>query len=576
MPLPFVFEPGLIDNSCNKSTFGLNDQPFLSFDFNGSNGLNGSTVLRADAHEVALSVHGHCDPLGPLRQLLYINVDTVNGTPTVDPIGFTVALWPNTSIIVYEVIPSPFAKEIHAPPSDYKLPFFVPTSPNVPELPAPPLPPTLPSKPTTLSGLSPVDPLQTLASLSPLQPVTPLTPLAPIGPAATSIPPTIPVTSAGDQIEGDIVPSDDAVDEDAPNVDELRAIADSLREQILEQRKLIRIQIKACGKKLTEELDECDHGIACSTKAICRRLRSLVKHFLKNLEQLHNDADDLADKNEAGQSPMAGEKAAFTCPDLVDLASNSTLNGTANPFSPHTKIELVDPPSHLLRVLEILAAAVGLTALFSLIRRRFCSLRRRVERLADREERRKVREYRRAARKEAFRRKWRGLRGIFKRNCRNGDYEEKRALILEAAGMPVVDEEAGPSRIPGEVAEIEREISGLRQAHEVVASLVRNGRLSSEGNSGEVTPRAAPYVVPYMLEQEARSRSSSLPSYNADPSPDYTSQPGSMISASVAGRFRYHQAPSLTSSRTTIFTPDSSIPDLSPRCSRETLRTGLS
>ena len=138
----------------------------------------------------------------------------------------------------------------------------------------------------------------------------------------------------------------------------------------------------------------------------------------------------------------------------------------------------------------------------------------------------------------------------------NGDYEEKRALILEAAVE--VDNGAGDSYI----AVTREQIMDLRYARELVAA-----RICAEENSvagGKQSPALRP-------ASDTRSRSSTLPSYDSGALPDYTSQPGSGSGHVANGMKRYE--PSIISSGTTALTPDSSIPDISSVYSSETLET---
>jgi hypothetical protein len=195
----------------------------------------------------------------------------------------------------------------------------------------------------------------------------------------------------------------------------------------------------------------------------------------------------------------------------------------------------------LVLALEILAAAIGLSALCAFIRRRFGSLRRRVDRLSDKEERRRARHFRCLARKEAMRKKWVGFKQVFKRSPRNGDYDEKRALVIEAAGQ-VVDDYAEGSSCRVDDVEMGHAFGDLRNAREFVASLVHMGRARKTSNAG--------------------SGHTTLPEYTEEKLPDYTSTPS-------------ERAPSIVSFNSSNFgiTPESSMV-MSPRCSRETLRTG--
>lgn len=236
------------------------------------------------------------------------------------------------------------------------------------------------------------------------------------------------------------------------------------------------------------------------------------------------------------------------------------------------------------------ASLTGMACIFSFICRNCCTLRQRTERRATREERRTARQYRRLARRHAWKQWWSGGKDDWDRK---EDYEEKRALILDQEERL---EEA-----------MQEEIRNLRTAHELAHDIVQaeQGRSSpaSPGpstcpcTSGHPHPHVQahahmqPYPSPHMqpipqphahhithgmyapAPPHAMSRTSSLPSYKSelgsvdtdDAPPAYEEDADS--SDIVVDGFREY-----TPSVTTVFTPESSIPDVSPRPSLDTLR----
>ena len=153
------------------------------------------------------------------------------------------------------------------------------------------------------------------------------------------------------------------------------------------------------------------------------------------------------------------------------------------------------------------------------------------------------------------------------------DYEEKRALSSEQEG---VLEDA-----------MQEEIRQLRVAHEVVNDLVRDaeeGRALNHApcNCRRQPPRpyspsvASTYPPTSLPETPSRplSRTESLPSYRSDTPtepPSYESEVD--MSEAVANGFRqYTAAASTTSEISSHWTADSSVVDVSPRPSAETLR----
>ncbi|KAF2154438.1 hypothetical protein K461DRAFT_277560 [Myriangium duriaei CBS 260.36] len=238
------------------------------------------------------------------------------------------------------------------------------------------------------------------------------------------------------------------------------------------------------------------------------------------------------------------------------------------------KVDLSKVPKRLIQALEVLAAALGLGGLFAFLRRRYCSLRRRVERLADREERIKAREYRRAARKEQRRRRWAAIKNSLT-SCFTGgsskDDEEKLGLIMNAAEEGHSDMTIGAAM---------SHLDGLHYAHDVAVQMAQAGHFAAlgprfHGTSGGLVQQVLDSAMG-RTHGQTRSRASSLPSYNSEVLPDYSSQPdeSEMVQRSarvVDGMRRPASRTSTTGS--SRFTPGSSIPDISPRPSIETLRT---
>lgn len=339
-----------------------------------------------------------------------------------------------------------------------------------------------------------------------------------------------------------------------------------LRKRLQDQKKLMRQITMECQKKLLDDLEACHHNISCSGKAICRHLHKAIRNLLSNIRSLLHDSAMVSQDRQQYQELVLDEKNVNATSAFPQSSSKGGL----------------DPTNPVIIALEILFSVLGLGAFYAIIRRRCCSLRYRVERLANREERQRARHYRQLARKEAIRKKWVAVKSVFSRlPCPNSNYEEKRALILEAAAQPAVDmheqdlERGGPSTDICQhlaVARISEEITDLRYAHEIVTALLQAGQ-----GVAPIEPGTTAIYV-----HDTRSRSSSLPSYNSANLPDYTSQPeNSSDSGSdviiIRGGFR-PSSPSSSNGASILtgVTPESSIPDLSPRCSGETLRTDFS
>ncbi|KAK7518113.1 uncharacterized protein IWZ02DRAFT_310031 [Phyllosticta citriasiana] len=262
--------------------------------------------------------------------------------------------------------------------------------------------------------------------------------------------------------------------------------------------------------------------------------------------------------------------------------------GGPPPFGPHHGPQHHGSP-RIVHILMTLASISGLAFVFKFIRKHCCSLRRRTELRAACEERRTAREYRRLARRHAWRNWWHGRKGDWERRS---DYDEKRALILDQEDRL---EEA-----------MQDEIRQLQCAQELAHEIVRaeEGRATQPFHSHPPDSRgcAHGHRIPQMAQGNFHGGacthgmyaasmppaphvhtsmscttslpSTSLPSYKSDMSsvdtddapPAYEEDADN--SDIVVDGFRPYN-PSVT---TTAYTPESSIPDVSPRPSAETLR----
>ena len=344
-------------------------------------------------------------------------------------------------------------------------------------------------------------------------------------------------------------------------------------------------QDQLCLKHL---IKECD-GVMCAAKAIWQRvcdkvgiktdpsfrLAGLPHQRQQSMIQLHSN-----------------EKSAHNCANGTTHQAEEMnvplmlTKGGDDQMRTFSGFDLVQPSNPLVKALSIIAAVLGITALLLFIKRKCSSMRTRVERKADREERKNARAYRRAARRALMRKRWACF--INTMNCfkaelepRTGDYEEKRALILQEAFLEQDLDQAEK----GEV--MEAEIRELRHAHEIVASLVQVGEHRFEMLTPVYQPPPPPPPPLSSTATDVRSRANStytLPSYTSESLPDYTSRPGDQSSAnSVVNGYtpstsesQGRQSPVSPMSETSQhsrFTPTSSVLEMSPRPSEETLRT---
>lgn len=287
---------------------------------------------------------------------------------------------------------------------------------------------------------------------------------------------------------------------------------------------------------LRDLVKQCD-SVVCATKVIAQRICDRVHDIAEQRSgyfQLQNPQP--GSQTTMSSHPHLNHQDILNCTknkDLPAYADNITAckNGTAtaqssrdpqwwtdSSTSPELKgIYLVGNTSPLIRALEIIAGILGLATLFAVIKRNCLSLRTKVERAADREERRNARAYRRAARRAALRRRWGQFVNAI--NCfghrerveqSSGDYEEKRALILQEAFMDAAEDADLAEK--GEI--MEAEIRELRNVHTIVAGMVR------------CDPPPSRVPLPHARQpRNSRSSTTTLPSYSSetDSLPDYSS-----------------------------------------------------
>lgn len=325
-------------------------------------------------------------------------------------------------------------------------------------------------------------------------------------------------------------------------IEELRV----LQSQIRELRGIVRTKEKVIsdhlGKdvfSLKERIDQCD-SIGCVLQAIVHKAHGAIKVMYVRLRhgQTHN-------------------QHAFTSANFdghwneTRASEEPPPNGSEHGSKPRLS-------KGIIIALGAIAAVLGCGCIFLALRGCCCSPRRKVDRLAQREERRTAQAYKKAARRQRWRDWWYG------RDPRIADYEEKRALIMDQEGLL---EEA-----------MQEEIRQLRNAHEVVDGIVRaEGGRYSQSQAGMHTHLTSQNSSRRSSNASDRfsqplSRTSSLPSYTTEPGsaglPGYEEH--SDDTSTVANGFPQYTP---SSSSDPNWTPGSSIIDVSPRQSIETMRT---
>ncbi|WPG97546.1 Hypothetical protein R9X50_00032300 [Acrodontium crateriforme] len=386
--------------------------------------------------------------------------------------------------------------------------------------------------------------------------------------------------------------------------------ATALQAEIIAKKKAITAYLKQhrSGKSLRVLIKECD-GLVCAAQAAAQRICDTISDQSSGYAKTGNfhvqqlvavNSDEKSSQSLSMPLPQMQNLTSGTVQDgETPLKKTQSVSASAYKFQ-----DLVDPTNPLILALQIIAAALGLATLFKVIQRKCMSMRKRVERAADAEERRNARAYRRAARRALMRQRWDNF--ISALNCfrpkaedRIEDYEEKRALILQDAFLEQMNDIDSAEK--GQI--MEAEIRELRNAQEIVASLIRYP--ASDRHFGTDLESARPVYLPSAMR--SRASTGTLPSYTSESLPGYTSRPATLAASSIVDILTtstpstlasnsssisgdddsdsYVSPPSTTSSaggqRTISLeisrcTPVSSIIDVSPRPSDETLRTLIS
>ncbi|CAI6232537.1 unnamed protein product [Periconia digitata] len=533
------FKAHSFNEPCGTSNITLNGQ-YLPHEWqgdvaSGSASYTGVTDVDANAwllqHDLDLEwentcVHGE-DESDDAAQILTVNIKAIDGRPTQTPSGFTVSFKQQQhppELLRLESVPNRSAADKQqaqswlAPPSELRL-----RLPPKEDRPSPEHPPSL------------------------------------------------------------------SLENEISELEALRTEVQKLQEVIDEKETLIKLHIEKETGNLREKLGECD-GFKCFVKTIANgahgawrifyiRLKSKHRHNEQPMGKLEDEYHGLR-KSHYKQFPaieghvrITSDEGSSPPPPSPEQDAHRPRPRMPSPNSPFViAIEVV---------LGILCCGCLVTALRST---RCCSLRSRTERAAAREERRNARAYRRAARNHAWRNWW---RGNWRDRSRIEDYEEKRSLIQDQEN---VLEDA-----------MQEEIRQLRAAHGIVNELIgaEEGRSSSSPSSRQrpshihcpapqqpIIPEApysplsatSTYPPTSLPECPSRplSRTDSLPGYASSSPPAYEEDED--VSDSVANGFRnYVTSPttstsSAASSASSRWTPDSSVVDVSPRPSADTLR----
>jgi hypothetical protein len=369
------------------------------------------------------------------------------------------------------------------------------------------------------------------------------------------------------------------------DIEELKALQrerEQLDKIIAEKQKYISAQVESRVQTFKEELRQCDN-VTCVFKTLAGGAHSAWRIVYTRFRPQHHFASPSTSSmgrlkddfrvSHGGYNKISEGKVDITSDAPHRPAASSSSTPQSSESSHHGAPRMPPPGSPFVIAIEIVLGVLCCGCLIKVLQSRCCSLRSRTERAAAAEERRNAAAYRRAARKLAWRKWW---RGNWRDQERIEDYEEKRSLIQHQESIL---EDA-----------MQEEIRQLRAAHGVVNDIVQaeEGRGASYAthhchcahhppNSPRLSTTSTypPTSIPEMPSRPL-SRTGSLPSYRsgATSPPAYESEEEEDMSETVANGFRNYAISSTSGEESgSRWTPDSSVVDVSPRPSADTLRS---
>ncbi|KAF2279195.1 uncharacterized protein EI97DRAFT_168039 [Westerdykella ornata] len=364
-----------------------------------------------------------------------------------------------------------------------------------------------------------------------------------------------------------LAPAHPSLEEHLRDLQSLEAESRELNRLIHEKKKHIHTQLIKEAKEAASELRDCEN-VTCLLNLIKHKAHGAWRLLVIQLRpERYSQPSEMGRPNDPYQQVWRPG------------THEATIKGDGSP-SPPPYDEAGEParPIHgsggsnesvYVCVLKIVVGVLCCGCLVGVIRHRCSSPRSRTAPTID-EERNDFSPHRRRGPKSPWRAWWR-RRSRWDQE-RIEDYEEKRALINP---HEMILEEA-----------MQEEIRQLRTAHGIVNSLVQaeEGRIVTSQSTGHrhcscnhgysipPSPTSSTYSSDSLADLSSRplSRTSSLPGYHSDTStapPAYESDDD--VGELVANGYRVNLS---TMSNASRWTPDSSVVDVSPRPSAETLR----
>lgn len=433
------------------------------------------------------------------------------------------------------------------------------------------------------------------------------------------------------------------------DLNRLEAQAALLQELIDEKKEYIKAEFKEGAHALKEELKQCE-SLGCILKAIGRKVRAAAhvvylkfhptqQSFTTEFSTAGSQAPtNMVVSTDIPQAPDAARCADGkpSCRPTVQLCRNcrneTALNekngsgsmvASVHPLNTEQAYRDAQPSSNWAILVKTVLFITGIAFLITFCKRNCMSLRKQTERAADRERRSAERLYKCQSRKQAWKDWWHGRRRG-NPGRRPGDYDEKRALILQQEGIL-----EGVAQDEISQLQIQAEIEHLRRTRDQVDDIIRaeEGRSayppiypSGSGTRQHLRPFShvpTPITIPNMayvmyppqhhrgathnnvyntpdprihnpfahpeddsdseLPMSPVSRTSSLPDYKTEAS-NRSEPPAYDDHDDIVNDGFSDYSPSSTMSShdgEDGWSPGSSIPDISPRPSIETTRTFL-
>lgn len=349
-----------------------------------------------------------------------------------------------------------------------------------------------------------------------------------------------------------------------------------LEDEIKELRRLLHKQKLFVGSLTKDQTEDADNQIkqcgdvGCIWRAFYSKAKGCLEMVYVGFQGSHNEVAGLTAMHNGTQLsefdclwPQSRQERTSALLQGVKICSNppvahsnigpgshdelDNIDGLSNISDSEPEVGSTDPKRPLYIAISVVASLLCLTCITACLHRQCCHPRTRAERAARREERRTARQYRCLARRQAWRNWW-NRHSFRKTHDRNGDYEEKRALILQ---QEAVLENA-----------MQDEIRQLRDAHGMVLGM-------------DVAAEEGRAPLPQMSQTSRRTNSP--PSYRSRASsgrpPSYNEFDQATSDVVVDGFYRYSPSGTNYTPEGTESTPDSSVVSVSPRLSFETLRT---